>query len=258
MAQVCLSLDHVRSQHEIQTTRVWPCLASKIPRDCVRSPWQSEVFTGRDFQTGCIGCTLRFATVAQVAQSMLSHWAQLHGRWDKVRGLRSLASLPITGRRWTSEPQRRLDRNRLGPNGFKWIQVLQMLRAYPMPIPCPLYLLYLDTPWTPLGHPVDTPWTPLGHPSLSSFSESFSHLATATSHWTPGPDNDRRSTDMVDLRSMCYAVLRRPAKFGTEPTHLRKWRRSRTAMWCCKDPMFEKQQKTEQFCDEKQKLRLKP
>ena len=161
MAQVCLSLDHVRSQHEIQTTRVWPCLASKIPRDCVRSPWQSEVFTGRDFQTGCIGCTLRFATVAQVAQSMLSHWAQLHGRWDKVRGLRSLASLPITGRRWTSEPQRRLDRNRLGPNGFKWIQVLQMLRAYPMPIPCPLYLLYLDTPWTPRGHPLDTPWTPI-------------------------------------------------------------------------------------------------
>ena len=133
---------------------VWPCLASKIPRDCVRSPWQSEVFTGRDFQTGCIGCTLRFATVAQVAQSMLSHWAQLHGRWDKVCGLRSLASLPITGRRWTSEPQRRLDRNRLGPNGFKWIQVLQMLRAYPMPIPCLSHALSTYSTWTPLGHPL--------------------------------------------------------------------------------------------------------
>ena len=82
---------------------------------------------------------------------------------------------------------------------------------------------------TLLGHPKRTPVTvPI---SPSSFSESFSHLATATSHWTPGPDNERLHMSSlccirrlkVDLRSVCYAVLRRPAKFGTEPTHLRKY-----------------------------------
>lgn len=86
-------------------------------------------------------------------------------RIDKVCGLRSLASLPITGRRWTSDP-----------NGSKFSKCC-------VPIPCLSHALSTySTFWTPK---TDTFFVPI---SPSSFS--FSHLATATSHWTPGPDND--------------------------------------------------------------------
>lgn len=130
-------------------------------------------------------------------------------------------SLDVAGRRNHNGDWIGIDWVQMDLNGSKFSKCC-------VPIPCLSHAYPMPSLLTLLGHPLDTL---CAHISVFVFRIVFppgnGHKSLDTRPW---------QRQAVDLRSMCYAVLRRPAKFETEPTHLRKWRRSRTAMWCCKDP----------------------